>query len=62
MNDVERLEKATKECRAAVREAHQAAQDLKAMVRDAKEMLSSKPVEAVIAAIIAQQLEKTREP
>jgi predicted transcriptional regulator len=58
---ISRLSKASMELKETIREAHQASRDLKAQTRDAKEALSNKPVEALLSALLAQQIQNMNE-
>lgn len=64
MSDVDRLEAAVSECREMIREAHAATKDLRAAVREAKQevrALTSDEVSAQIRAEVSRQLEELDE-
>ncbi len=64
MSDVDRLEAAVSECREMIREAHAATKDLRAAVREAKQearALASDEVAAQIQAEVSRQLEELGE-
>jgi hypothetical protein len=64
VSDIDRLEAAVAECREMIREAHAATKDLRAAVREAKQevrALASDEVAAQIRAEVSQQLEELGE-
>ena len=64
MNELERLEAAVGECREMIREAHAATKDLRAAVRDAKRELQDLTKDEVSARIqgeVSRQLEELDE-
>jgi hypothetical protein len=64
VSDIDRLEAAVSECREMIREAHAATKDLRAAVREAKQevrALASDEVAAQIRAEVSQQLEELGE-
>ena len=64
MSEVDRLEAAISECREVIREAHAATKDLRAAVREAKQevrALAADEVAANIRAEVSQQLEELGE-
>jgi hypothetical protein len=64
VSDVDRLEAAVSECREMIREAHAATKDLRAAVREAKQearSLASDEVAAQIRAEVSRQLEELGE-
>ena len=64
MSEVDRLEAAISECREVIREAHAATKDLRAAVREAKQevrALATDEVAANIRAEVSQQLEELGE-
>ena len=64
MSDIDRLEEAVSECREMIREAHAATKDLRAAVREAKKELSAMAKDEVAAQIqleVSRQLEELGE-
>ena len=64
MSELDRLEAAVGECRELIREAHAATKDLRAAVRDAKKELQSLAKDEVAAQLqveVSQQLEELGE-
>ena len=64
MSDIDRLDEAVSECREMIREAHAATKDLRAAVREAKKELSSTAKDEVTAQIqleVSRQLEELGE-
>ena len=64
MNELDRLEAATSECREMIREAHAATKDLRAAVREAKKELGALAHDEVAAHIqleVSRQLEELGE-
>ena len=64
MSELDRLEAAVGECRELIREAHAATKDLRAAVRDAKKEMQSLAKDEVAAQIqveVSQQLEELGE-
>ena len=64
MSELDRLEAAMSECREVIREAHAATKDLRAAVREAKQevrALATDEVAANIRAEVSQQLEELGE-
>ena len=61
MSDIDRLEEAVSECREMIREAHAATKDLRAAVREAKKELSAMAKDEVAAQVqleVSRQLEE----